>query len=199
MTQFAFRNVMRGLVVAATSFMSNSSRLRTTAFATALVLGLSGASGCTTAADGDVALDDDRADYTLAQSCADPVEAVLHIMSCIENENAFCASSGYASSFIKLHNGVDTKTKVPGFFFWSGAFYFIDFYLDIDHVALVGDNQVSLRYVETVAFNDGDTFLQHEHAIITVNNSCKMVLWDQYGDNEEQIAVDNKADDLSPF
>lgn len=146
-----------------------------------------------------VASDDERADFATAQSCADPVDSVLRIMACIENENAFCAASGYSPSFAKLHNTIDTETQAPGFLFWVGTFFVLDFQLDINHAALVGENQVSLRYIETVAFNDGDTFLQHEHAIVTVDDQCKMVLWDQYGDNEEQRVVDEKADDINPF
>ncbi|MCO7225578.1 hypothetical protein [Pleionea sp. CnH1-48] len=139
------------------------------------------------------------ANSTAARSCEDPVEAVLRIMTCIENENAFCAASGYDSKFAKLHNGIDTNTDKPGYFFWLGAFFFIDFKLEFDHIEPVGDDQVSLRYVETVTFNDGDVFKQHEHALVTVGPNCRMTLWDQYGDNKEQKDVDDKADSLFPF
>lgn len=134
-----------------------------------------------------------------AQSCSDPSAAVLRIMSCIESKNAGCAASGYASNFAKFHNSLDTNTNRPGYFFWLGTFLFIDFQLNIDHVVNVAENQVSLRYIETVTFNDGESFTQHEHALVTVNNSCKMVLWDQYGDNKEQQDVDDKAAQLFPF
>ncbi|MCW8879068.1 MAG: hypothetical protein OQJ89_02240 [Kangiellaceae bacterium] len=134
-----------------------------------------------------------------ASSCEKPVDAVMRIMNCIESENAFCAASGYASSFAKFHNTIDTETNAPGYFFWLGAFLFIDFDLEFDHVVQVAENQVSLRYVETVTFNDGETFKQHEHALVTVNGACKMTLWDQYGDNKEQQDVDDKAEALFPF
>ncbi len=135
----------------------------------------------------------------LEQSCSDPVASVLRIMTCIENENAFCAASGYSSDFVKLHNRIDTETAALNFWFWLGTFYMIDFELDFDHIEPVGDNQVSLRYVETVKFRDGDTFTQHEHALVTVNASCKMTLWDQYGDNKEQQDVIDKAESVRPF
>ena len=134
-----------------------------------------------------------------ASTCEKPIDAVMRIMSCIESENAFCAASGYASSFAKFHNTIDTDTNAPGYFFWLGAFLFIDFDLEFDHVVQVAENQVSLRYVETVTFNDGEEFKQHEHALVTVNNACKMTLWDQYGDNKEQQDVDDKAATLFPF
>lgn len=135
----------------------------------------------------------------MAKACADPINAVTRILNCIESENAFCAASGYARGFTKLHNTIDTETSAPGYFFWLGAFMFIDFELEIDHVSEISDNQVSLRYVETVTFNDGESFKQHEHALVTVNQQCKMILWDQYGDNKEQKDVDDKASSLFPF
>ncbi len=134
-----------------------------------------------------------------AAECEDPLAAVTRILNCIESENALCAASGYANGFTKLHNRIDTETNKPGYFFWLGAFLFIDFELEIDHAMNIGTNQVSLRYVETVTFNDGETFQQHEHALVTVNDSCRMILWDQYGDNKEQQDVDDKADTLFPF
>ncbi|TQV73574.1 hypothetical protein FLL45_11920 [Aliikangiella marina] len=132
-------------------------------------------------------------------ACDDPAAAVMRIMNCIENENAFCAASGYASNFAKYHNTLDTDTNRPGYFFWLGAFLFIDFELEFDHVVNVAENQVSMRYIETVTFNDGEVFTQYEHALVTVNNSCRMEMWDQYGDNKEQQDVDDKAATLFPF
>ncbi len=134
-----------------------------------------------------------------AAECADPVAAVIKTLECIEQEKAFCAASGYANNFVKLHNGIDTETPQPNFFFWFGAFYFTNFDLAFDHIVQTDNNQVSLRYVETVAFNDGDVFYQHEHALVTVDSRCKISLWDQYGDNAEQQAVEEKADEINPF
>lgn len=132
-------------------------------------------------------------------ACDSPVAAVLNVMSCIEDENAYCAARGYASGFKKIHNGVDTEVQALNFFFWLGTFYMIDFKLEFDHIAPVDDNQVSLRYVETVEFRDGEVFTQHEHALVTVDDRCKMTRWDQYGDNKEQQDVQEKADSLFPF
>lgn len=137
--------------------------------------------------------------FETQRTCADPVAKVTRIMNCIEQEKPFCAATGYAWNFKKLHNTVDTKTIVPGPFFWIGTFWAIDFDLDIDHIELVGENEVSLRYVETVTFRDGEEFKQHEHALIKLNGNCRMTLWDQYGDNAEQKAVDDKARELLPF
>jgi len=36
-------------------------------------------------------------------------------------------------------------------------------------------------------------YLQHEHALVTVDNDCRMILWDQYGDNKEQSDVDDNS------
>jgi hypothetical protein len=131
--------------------------------------------------------------------CEDPVASVLGTLSCIENRNAFCAASGYASNFAKYHNGVNTKTGALGAWFWLMTFYLVDFHLEFDHVALVGDNQVSLRYIETVTFRDGGAFKQHEHALVTVDDNCRITLWDQYGDNKEQQDVIDKLHSLRPF
>lgn len=131
--------------------------------------------------------------------CSNPVGAVEGLLNCIEREWPICAARGYARSFKKLHNTVDTETPRPNAFFWWGAFLFVDFKLDVDHIALVDDNQVSVRYVETVKFRDGDEFLQHEHALVTLDNNCRLTLWDQYGDNQEQAVVDEKMKSLFPF
>mmetsp|Transcript_14180 Transcript_14180/g.21640 ORF Transcript_14180/g.21640 Transcript_14180/m.21640 type:complete len:230 (+) Transcript_14180:183-872(+) len=142
--------------------------------------------------------------------CEDPVAAILETLRCIEQEEVRCASAGYNQRvFRKLHNGIDTNTKI-GRFFWIGGFALLDFKLAIDHVYQIAPNQVGIRYVETVTTTDGSslflkpsnefpfsqTFFQHEHALVTVDENCKMVLWDQTGDNKEQTDVDNVADDI---
>lgn len=143
---------------------------------------------------------DDREQSRLTgEGCATPVEAVLDVMQCIEDENPTCTDAGYNPQFRKLHNGIDTETPINRLGFWVGTFWLLDLKLDYDHVAQVGDNQVSLRYVETVSFRDGEEFIQHEHALITVDDNCKMILWDQYGDNQEQQAVDDKAAEFLPW
>lgn len=113
----------------------------------------------------------------------------------------------------KLHNGVDTNTVIDGDGqFWTGAFAFFTFSLDYDFQENVASepNMASVRYVETVKTTDGSnlgfparnaypfgqTFIQYEHALVTVDDDCKMVLWDQYGDNQEQTDVIDASDAL---
>ncbi|MEM1010126.1 MAG: hypothetical protein AAGJ35_14110 [Myxococcota bacterium] len=131
-------------------------------------------------------------------TCPDPVAAVLKTLKCIEEEDATCAGNGYNKiAFRKLHNGIDTNTQI-GFGFWTGAFFLLDFALKINHVAEIGPNQISIPYVETVTSTNGEnlflpyledypfsqTLDQHEHALVEVDDDCKIVLWDQYGDNK---------------
>jgi hypothetical protein len=142
----------------------------------------------------------------LAQECPDPLAAILTTLDCIEKENATCASVGYNTiAFRKLHNGIDTNTTIDaGGDFWNGAFSLSDLILDKNHQMNVGPNQASIRYVETVVFTDGTSlgllpsseypfaqvYTQYEHALVTVDDECKMIIWDQYGDNKEQQQVD---------
>lgn len=143
------------------------------------------------------------------QVCADPAAAIVSTLDCIGSEDALCATAGYNSAeFKKYHNGIDTQTVIDeGSSYWSGAFTLVDLSLDVNHVMNVGPNQASIRYVEKVVFTNGtefglppsneypfgSTFFQYEHALVTVDKDCKMVLWDQYGDNKEQLDVDLTA------
>lgn len=142
----------------------------------------------------------------VASECADPLTSIMTILDCVIAEDVDCASQGYDNeAFVKLHNGVDTNTVIDsGGSFWSGTFALIDIILDYDHQINVGPNQASIRYVEKVIFTNGtdlglpasneypfgQEFIQHEHALVTVDDDCKMILWDQYGDNKEQKDVD---------
>ena len=48
----------------------------------------------------------------------------------------------------------------------------------------------------------GEVFFQREHAIVTVDNDCRRIRWDQYGDNKEQKDVKdavNKILQMSAF
>ena len=144
-------------------------------------------------------------------ACPDPLTAILATLECVSKEDPVCASAGYdADNFKKYHNGVDTNTVIDaGGNFWSGAFALLDISLEYDHmINLATPNQASIRYKEIVKMTTGaefgveqpctispwgDTYIQHEHALVTVNDDCKMVTWDQYGDNEEQSAVDKAA------
>lgn len=141
----------------------------------------------------------EQTDYSNLSSCTDPVQAVLDVMGCIESENAECAAAGYASAFKKYHNKVDTGTVIGGAAYWQGAFALLDFDLALKHVALVGPDQVSYRYVETLTFVTGDVFKQHEHALVTLDHDCKILVWDQTGDNQEQKAVQDKVDEINNF
>jgi hypothetical protein len=140
--------------------------------------------------------------------CLRSVKAVLDTLDCIENEDVACAAGAYADSFVKLHNGVDTQTVISAES-WGGAFLVSDFAMDIDHVRRVGLNEVSIRYVETVEFTPSvlgfpfellpipdQTFIQHEHALVTLNSDCQITSWDQYGDNQEQDDLNDTLDAL---
>jgi len=148
--------------------------------------------------------------YSSPSSCAHPVESVLATLDCIVHEDVECALAGYAPTFKKLHNGVDTNTVINKEF-WEGAFQLVDLKLDYNHMAQIGRNFISLRYVEEVKTVDAslfglpgqappvETIVQHEHALITVDNQCRMVLFDQYGDNAEQVAVDDAVAELLAY
>lgn len=136
--------------------------------------------------------------------CEDPLAAILSTLDCVEVEDVACAAAGYAPEFVKLHNGVDTNTVINPEF-WEFAFLLVDLDLDYDFQMNVGPNQASIRYIETVTVTDGSSLglppsseypfsaqiIQHEWALVTVNDECEMTLWDQYGDNQEQSDVDD--------
>ena len=139
--------------------------------------------------------------------CSNPIAAILSTLNCIEKANVTCASTGYDSSnFVRLHNDIDTNTIIDESF-WQFAFLLLTFDLDINHQMNIGTNQASIRYVETLTSTDGSSFglppssdypfgqvlLQYEHALVTVDNDCHMIRWDQYGDNKEQKDVDDVA------
>jgi hypothetical protein len=131
--------------------------------------------------------------------CPYPVEAILNTLDCVEDENAACAAGGYAPNFVKLHNGEDTETEMS-LLFWLGGFYLLDFQLDYSRVERIDVDEVLLEYVETVTTRDGEVFLQHETAYVTVNSACQIEVWDQYGDDAEQQAVDDAvAGDVPDF
>lgn len=87
---------------------------------------------------------------------------------------------------------------------WEGVFNLSDFTFDIRFINNPSKNRASIRYVQTVVTDDGSsyglpssteypfgvTFYQHEHAIIDVDDDCKLLLWDQYGDDKEQADMD---------
>jgi hypothetical protein len=148
--------------------------------------------------------------------CADPLGAVLRIMDCIVAQDVNCTAAGYHPDFVKSHNGVRTNDTsgihTPAF--WTGAFTLVTFDLNIDFTSQdkrKDQQQVSIRYVESVVTTNGvnlgfprplstfpfnQTFIQHEHAVVTVGCKCQMVEWDQYGDTAEQKAVTQVVDAL---
>ena len=80
----------------------------------------------------------------------------------------------------------------------------------------VGPNMASIRYIEYLKFTNGTTLglpassefpwsyetMQHEHALVTVDDECKIKTWDQYGDNEQQInegAIAAIMEELKPL
>jgi hypothetical protein len=142
------------------------------------------------------------------------VAAILATLRCIEARNASCAAAGYdATRFVKLHNDVNTNTSLDDDDdgqFWTRAFALVSFRLNISDARNVGPNVAHLRYVETATFTDGaslglvpsstypfhQTHVQHEDAFVETDNACKIVRWDQYGDDAEQAGVASNAADL---
>jgi len=127
------------------------------------------------------------------QVCEDPIGSILSTLTCIEEQDADCASLGYAPNFAKLHNGVDTHTKIGGKFIWQTGFDVSKIKLDINHQMNIGTNKASIRYVETVTTTDeanlgftkappsfenpySQVFIQHEHALVEVDNDCRIVM-----------------------
>jgi len=143
-------------------------------------------------------------------ACANPLEEIIRIMTCITNKDSACANTGYNwLRFNKYHNGQNTGVQIwPIDIYWSMAMKFSTFTLDYDYTKNIGRNKASVRYVETVQMSDGtefemtprneypfnQTIIQYEHALVTVDDSCKMTRWDQYGDNLEQSEVDDAMD-----
>mmetsp|Transcript_58595 Transcript_58595/g.65551 ORF Transcript_58595/g.65551 Transcript_58595/m.65551 type:complete len:218 (+) Transcript_58595:77-730(+) len=140
-----------------------------------------------------------------ANICANPMEAVKKTLDCIEKEDLACAMAGYSPDFTKIHNGIKDETAIgldqPEF--WGGAFFVVDLGLVYNFENQFDENRISIRYIESVRTLDVSNYFipglgngptakeifQHEHALITVDGDCKMVEWDQYGDNKEQTDV----------
>ena len=140
--------------------------------------------------------------------CKDPLAATLNTLQCIADSNVTCAGAGYNTvEFKKYHNGEDTNTMIDGTTFWEGVLTLTSLSFTYDHTMNVGHNMASIRYVEYVNFTDGTSVglpasseypwsakvVQHEHALVTVDDECRIKTWDQYGDNKEQA----EADDVS--
>ncbi len=146
---------------------------------------------------------------TLASGgCSDPLKATLDTLQCISDANATCAGAGYnTEEFKKFHNTKDTNTVIDGAGFWAGAFALLKLSFSYDFKMNVGPNMASIRYIEYVDFTNGTSFglpassvypfgfkaIQHEWALVTVDDECKIKTWDQYGDDKEQKDVDDAA------
>jgi len=77
---------------------------------------------------------------------------------------------------------------IDGADFWAGAFSLVKLSFSYDHLMNVGPNMASIRYKEIVDFPDGTSFgippsseypwgfkvIQHEHALVTVDDECKI-------------------------
>jgi len=145
-----------------------------------------------------------------SETCKDPLAAIMQTLQCIADRDVPCASMGYAVGFQKIHNGIDTGLNFGDdpTAFWQFALQMISISFDFDHEVNVSPNMASIRYIEGVQFTDGTAYglpasdgypfstyyEQHEHALVTVNDDCKMTKWDQYGDNTEQNDVDDASD-----
>lgn len=88
-------------------------------------------------------------------------------------------------------------------------FALLDFPFDVSFTNNPSKNRASVRYLETAITTDGSTlgldpssaypfgatFFQHEHGIVEVDDDCKLVFWDQYGDDKEQTDLDGAVGD----
>jgi hypothetical protein len=115
----------------------------------------------------------------------------------------------------KLHNGKldPTTAGIDEPEWWTRAFFVIDIGIVSNHQSHFDTNRVSLRYIEPVKTLDMSSYtipglgkgpeqveiLQHEHALVTVNADCKMIEWDQYGDNTEQEQVGVAVNATLPY
>ena len=86
--------------------------------------------------------------------------------------------------------------------FWQGAFLYADYKYETKQISTIGENQVSYQeYIRTVITSDAaalglppsasypfsETFIQHEHALVTVDDDYKVLVWDAYGGSQEFI------------
>lgn len=146
--------------------------------------------------------------------CDDPITAVLATMDCLAAEDAECAAAGYPpEGFQKIHNGeyddngefIDRSVAI-----WQGIMALADISLVTWNTSNAGPNIASMYYNETTVLTSGvdfglepssdypfsQTYVQTEHAFVTVDGDCKIILWNQTGSDEEQVAVDTAFGDL---
>lgn len=53
------------------------------------------------------------------------------------------------------------------------------------------DDGSSLGLPPSAEYPFGAIVYQHEHGIVDVDDDCKLVFWDQYGDDKEQTDLDD--------
>ena len=148
--------------------------------------------------------------------CDDPIGAVLAAMECMKVEDAECAAAGYPpGGFQKIRNGIyddDGAFTDRSVATWQGIFALADISLVTWNETNVVDqpNMASFHYNETTVMTDGQvfglepsteypfsqTYLQTEHAFVTVDGECQIILWNQTGIDEEQVIVDTAFADL---
>ena len=142
-----------------------------------------------------------------SEPCPDPLAAIRQTMDCLEVKNSSCVNQGYNwIRFNKYHNGKNVGLQLfPVDIYWQMALKFSTFKLIYDHAINVGTNKASVRYIEDIRMSNGTEFdippnsiypfnehiVQYEHALVSVDNDCKMTRWDQYGDDAEQKEVDD--------
>merc|ERR1740121_1993206 len=148
--------------------------------------------------------------------CEDPLAAVMKTMDCIRDKNTTCANEMYRwDRFDKYNNGKNAGVRLfPFDIYWKMALRFSTLTLDFDYSRNIKPDfrgaRASVRYVEKIEMSDGSDFnlppsdtypfgqtmYQYEHALVTVDEWCKIAIWDQYGDVVEQEAVDTATADM---
>ncbi|CAM9344360.1 unnamed protein product, partial [Scytosiphon promiscuus] len=136
-------------------------------------------------------------------SCSDPAGAVLDLLVCFEVGDVDCITGAYTSGFETYHNEVlataDYSFDDP--VYWTNAVLSTNETFNVQFSSNPSPNLASVRYIQTVStiedasiglvgYPYGQNVTQYEHALVTVDDDCKMVKWDQYGDNQEQIDAD---------
>ena len=143
------------------------------------------------------------------KSCGNHTRVIEMLFECVTKEDSECVASLYNSvEFKSVHNNVVVSptpaTGDPKF--WATAFLLLDFSFDVKMLEKTNSkNQVSVRYIEKMVTSDGvsmgvtnaprtdylfhQRINQYEHAIVDLDEDCKIVRWDQYGDNKEQTDV----------
>lgn len=131
-------------------------------------------------------------------SCKDPVKAVLANIACFVAKDVDCSVAAAGPGAKELRDEIDLET-VPDEEFWQTAFLYVDQKYETKQISTIGENQVSYRYIRTTITSDGaalglppsasypfsETFIQHEHALVTVDDDCKVLVWDAYGGSQE--------------